>query len=337
LCATALLVLACTLGGCSGASNSGATGGTGLDAALSHVADTPATRVQVSYDDTAELVKLSGNDPGSTKGFAGLLGLGSGALVDLYASLASDTGISLLREDYAVTAGNPPQALTLLHGGQDATLVTSRLTKLGWKQGSGMLTGPSSPAGDSQAAFLYALQLHVVRAGGADVAFGGSGADLGNIGSPPGSTLAGDPLVSALADCLGDVVAAQVFVGGDLGGRNPVAVAVGVRTPASDAATPRAIACVAWQSQAGAAQYATDARKALSSGLSLATNQPYSAQLAHPSVTNVGGSQHLVQWEADTPGRASLIFQMPLDRDLPGLPYCARLPTAARSRVIGCA
>jgi hypothetical protein len=307
-----------------------------LDAALSHVADTSVTRAQISYDDTAELVRLSGTDPGNAKGFAVLRGWGASSIAQELVTLPSDTGISLFSEEYAISAGNPPRAVTLLHGGQTASLVTSRLTKLGWKQKGGMLTGPAFSAGVSQAAALYALQLHVVRADGSDVALGGTDADLSQIGSPSGSTLVGDPLIGALAGCLGDVIAAQVSAG-DLGGRNPVAVAIGVRTPASNAATPHAVACVAWSGQAGAAQYAADVRKALSSGVSYATNQPYSALLSHPSVTSIGGSQHIVQWQADTPGRADLIFQMFLNRDLPALPYCGRLTPAVRSRVIGCA
>jgi hypothetical protein len=335
--ASAIIVLACSLGSCSsGSGGSGPIAGSSLQAALSHVADTPATRAAIAYDDTSALVQLAGTDPGATKGFAQIRGWGAASLADMMVSLSGDTGISVFGEDYSITAGNPPQALTLLHGGQDASLVTSSLTKLGWKQNGGMLVGPAYPAGGSGNATDYALQLHVVQASGSDLTFGGSAANLSQIGSPSGSTLAGDPLVAALASCLGDVVAAQVQVGGDLGGRNPVAVAVGVAAPASNAATPHAVACVAWPSQAGATQYAADARKALSSGSSLATNQPFSAVLANPSVTSIGGSQHIVQWQADTPGRADRIFQMYLDRDLPGLPYCARLPVAARSRIIGC-
>jgi hypothetical protein len=113
-------------------------------------------------------------------------------------------------------------------------------------------------------------------------------------------------------------------------------VAIGVRKPASNAATPHAIACVAWSSQAGATQYTADARKALTSGLSSATNQPFSALLSHPSVTDAGGSQHIVQWQADTTSRADLIFDMYASRDLPALPDCTRVPPAARSRIIGC-
>jgi hypothetical protein len=252
-------------------------------------------------------------------------------------TLPGDTGISVFSEGYAIAAGNPPQMVTLLHGGQDASLVAGRLARLGWKQDGGVLTGPASPPGGSQAAALYALQLHVVRPGGSDVRVGGSGASAAQVSPPSGPTLAADPLISALAGCLGDVVAAQIQVGGSLGGKRPAAVAVGVRTPASNAATPRAVACVAWSSQAGAAAYAADARKALASGMSLAMNEPYSGLLAHPAVTSIGGSQNIIQWQADTPRRAGLVFQMYLNRDLPGLPYCARLPAAARGRIPGCA
>lgn len=332
--ASVAVFLAGALGGCS---SGGASGGDSLDAALTHVADTAVTRSQIAYDNTSELVKLSGSGPGATKGFGVLRGWGAPALGGYLPVVTGDTGISLLKEDYSITAGNPPQGVTLVNGGQSGSLVTSHLTKLGWKQNSGMLTGPPITGGGSQKAALYALPMHVVRTTGSDVTFGGSGANLSQIGTPHGSTLASNPVIKALASCLGDVVAAQIGVGGDLGGAHPVAVAIGIRTPSSNSATPRAVACVAWSSQAGATQYTAQARKALSSGLSVATNQPFSALLSHPSVTDIGGSQHVVEWQADTSSRADLIFQMYEQMDLPALPNCTRLPPAARSRVIGCA
>jgi len=198
-----------------------------------------------------------------------------------------------------------------------------------------MLVGPAFGGGSAKVS-LYALSLHVVRPADADVTFGGSRANLSQIGSPHGSTLASDPwsarsrAASATWSRRRSVSAATSAAG------NPAAVAVGVRKPASDSAKPHAIACVAWSSQAAAAQYTTDARKALSSGLSTATNQPYSTLLSDPSVTDVGGSQHIVQWQAVTSGRADLIFEMYVRRDLPGLPDCTRVPPSARSRIIGC-
>jgi hypothetical protein len=334
ICASLPILLVFTLASCS---SGGGSGGNSLDAALAQVGDTSATRTQIAYDDTAALVQLSGTGVSTTKGFAPLRGWGS-QLLELLAPLArGDTGISVFKEDYAISAGNAPQTVTLLHGGQSGSLVTSRLTKLGWKQNGGTLVGPPFSGGGSQKASLYELQLHVVQTAGSDVKFGGSGAKLSQIGSPSGSTLASNPVISALASCLGDVVAAQIGVGGYLGGKHPVAVAVGVRKPASDSAAPRAVGCVAWSSQAAAAQYTTDAKKALSSGLSIATNQPYSTLLSHPAVTDIGGSEHIVQWQADTASRADLIFQMYERVDLPALPTCTKLPPQARSRVFGCA
>jgi hypothetical protein len=329
------ILLACTLASCS---SGGGSGGNSLDSALAQVGDTAATRTQIAYDDTADLVQLSGTGTGvsSTKGFALLRGWGS-SLAELFAPLAGDTGISIFKEDYAISAGTGPQMVTLLHGGQSGSLVTSRLAKLGWKQHGGTLVGPPFSGGGSQKASLYELQLHVVQTAGSDVKFGGSGAKLSQLGSPSGSTLASNPVISALASCLGDVIAAQIGVGGYLGGKHPVAVAVGVRKPSSDSATPRAVGCVAWSSQAAAAQYTTDAKKALSSGLSIATNEPYSTLLSHPAVTDIGGSEHIVQWQADTASRADLIFQMYERVDLPALPTCTKLPPQARSRVFGCA
>jgi len=98
--ATATVVLACALAGCSGGSGQGGSGGTGLDAALANVASTPATRAQVAYDDTAALVKLSGTSPGTTKGFAVLRGWGASSLMDLAVRLSGDTGIDVFNEDY---------------------------------------------------------------------------------------------------------------------------------------------------------------------------------------------------------------------------------------------
>jgi hypothetical protein len=53
-------------------------------------------------------------------------------------------------------------------------------------------------------------------------------------------------------------------------------------------------------------------------------------------VTSLGGSQHIVRWQAQTPSRASLVLVMSEDDGLPALPDCARLPRAAQAQVAGC-
>ena len=321
-----MLVLIPVAAGCasgasaaSGSGGSAAPGGDSLTSALAHVADSANNRGQVSYDDTSALVRLTGPTPDYSKDFGVLLGWGASSITPMISQLSDDTGIELLKENFAISAGEPPATLTLLDGGQDASLVTSRMTRLGWKQDGATLVGQALSSGSPGDASSYSLSMHNVRASGADVAFGGFGANLAQIGSPSGPTLASDPLVSAVAACLGDVVAAQINVGTPSGATVPDAIAVGVRTPASNTATPQAVTCTAWPTQAAATRYASAVRTALASGTSAETKQPYSALLKNPTVTSLGGSQHVVQWQADTPGRANLIFQMIEDNDLPPL------------------
>jgi hypothetical protein len=328
----AVILLTCALASCS---SGGATGDTGLDKALSQVADTASTRTQISYDDTAKLVQLAGAGVGNPDGFAPLRGWGAASISQLVYTVVSDTGVNVLNEDYSISAGSPPHTVTLLHGGQNASQVTDRLTKLGWKNNGGTLTGPALASG-SRTANLYALIMHLVKPSGSDLTLGAARANLSQIGSPSGKTLADDPLVSALANCLGDVVAAQIGIGGNLGGKKPAGVAIGVRTPASKSATPRAVACVAWPTQAEATGFESNVRKALSHGLSPTANKPFSSLFGHPAVTSIGGSQNVIQWQADTPGRALLIFEMYESVDLPALPNCSLLPIADKARVIGC-
>jgi hypothetical protein len=333
-----LVTLIVAVTGCSGGSSSGVpggSGGTGLESALSRVADTASTRSQVTYDNTAELVHLAGKNPAPTKGFAGLRGLGASTVADTADLLPGDAGFDLFGEDYGISAGSPSQTLSLMAGGQSASQITSHLTSLGWKRSGIRLVGPS-PLTASSDAGLLAEDMAQVLPTGSDVVFGRSAASLSQIGSPQGATLASDPGISALAQCLGNVVAAGIFSGGYLGGKQPAALAVGVSQPASNTAAPHAVVCVSWPSQAAAAGYAAELRQALSTGVSPTENVPYATLLTHATVTTVGGSQHVVKWQADTPENAQTVFQMADSIGLPALPDCARLPASAAARVIGC-
>lgn len=339
--ATASLILATALAACSSPLEGiVGHGQTGFEAALSRVADTASNRRQVMYDDTAEIVRLTGGHPAAAKGFGALFGMGAGFLGQMMPRLSGDTGLNLLKADYAVTAGYPGQILTLFDGGQDAPLVTSHLTKLGWKRSGGMLARPGPLDHTGSSAVLYEINMPRVRLSGSDVAVGSSRADLGQVGSPSGQTLASDPLVGALAGCLGDVVAAEILSGEYLGGKNPAAVAIGVRMPASGAATPRAVVCVSWSSDAEANRYATSLRKDLASGFDYFVNKPFPDLLPDSSVTVVGGSQHVVEWQASSPGNADLVFQMLVNISLPALPDCRliaeRMPRSLHIKLNGC-
>jgi hypothetical protein len=323
--------------GCSGGSPSGAggSGGTGLESALSRVADTANTRSEISYDNTAALVQLAGKNPATTKGFAELRGWGVPSVAEIAFMLPGEAGFNIYGEDYGISAGSPPRTVSLMAGGQSAAQLTSRLTGLGWKRSAGKLVGPS-PVSASADAGPLALDAAQVLPTGSDADFGGTGATLSQIGSPQGATLATDPSIGALAQCLGNVVAASMFSGMYLGGKKPAAVAVGVTQPASNTATAHAVVCVSWSTQAAAAGYATDLRQALSSGVSPAADVRFSTLLTHATVTNVGGSEHVVEWQADTPQNAQTVFLMAEEIGLPALPDCLKL-SAAAARALGCA
>jgi len=331
----AILIVAVTA--CSGGSSpgGGGSGGTGLESALSRVADTASNRSQVTYDDTAALVRLAGTNPASTKGFAGLRGSGVPSVAENFYTVPGGVGFDLFGEDYSISAGEPPQSVSLMAGGQSASQITSHLTGLGWKRsgGAGKLAGPPLAAGSS--AGELAIGAAQVQPTGSDVVFGYSGANLSLIGSPKGATLASDPIIGALAQCLGNVVAADLFSGGYLGGQNPAGLGVGISQPASNSATPHAVVCVSWSTQAAATTYAADVRRALSS-VDLVEDEPYSDFLTHATVTTVGGSQHVVEWQADTPKSAQTAFLMVNDISLPALPDCQKLTALQAARVIGC-
>ncbi len=328
-------VLVAAVAGCS---SGGGSGSSGLDTALGRVSDTASNRAIIYYDNTAELVSLVGKSlSAESTGYGQLRGMGASSLVSFIYTMASDTGINLFDENYAITAGqNPSVAVTLIAGGQDASLVTGRMIKLGWKKDpDGTLTGPSPTAASGDGG-QYALSLVKVQAENSDVLVGGPDANLSQIGSPSGTTLADDPDISALAGCLGNVVAATMYSGpsGSITA-DPTEVAVGITQPASAKATPHAVVCVSWPSQAAADTYASNVRKALSTGLSPVYDRRFSAYLPHATVTSVGGDAHVVEWQAD-PADVETVFNMLNSSALPALPDCSKISRALAAQTIGC-
>lgn len=323
------------LSACSG----GSGGSTGLESALGHIANTTATRSQIWYDDTSELVKLAGTSPGTTKGFALLRGIGTGGLIDYATQLPSQTAVKVFGEDYAISAGDPPGNLTLISGGQDASKTASDLTRLGWAKKDGRLVAPPMNAtkGNQFAATLTLEMTQVSDAGGANLTVGGKSANLSQAGSPSGQTLAQNPTVSALAGCLGNVVAASIGSYNSGSHPTPSEVATGVLTPSGNSSVPQVVTCAAWPTAAAASSYQRNLTKALSSGESYSRGERFAKLLTHSSVHAVGGPEHIVSWRAGTPGDAQLVLQLVTSEDLPALPNCQRLAPAAVRLVPGCA
>jgi hypothetical protein len=314
-------------------------GGTGLHQALGRIAATDATRKWVTYDAIGKLTRLVGKQPGGS-GF-GLLLLDGTDLGPVAELLPGDTGIAALDADYGVSAGLPPDTVSVLAGGQHSDRIGKALASSGWTRDGDRYIGPDVTAVTDDSKMRLALNLAQVRTGGADVVFGKSRADLGAAGHP-GSSLADDQPTAALADCLGDVVAAQLSADfhspiessrltpaqrAALAKQRPAGiqldklreVAVGVRTPKSTSDTPRAVVCVAWADQSAADGYAAALPGVLSAGTSLASNQPYARLLHNPQTRKVGGGAHIVQWSADEGGGPGQVIGMLAMQDLPGL------------------
>jgi hypothetical protein len=337
--AVASIAAAVGLTGCSSLPLLGGSGGgSGLHQALARVAANDATRTWVSYDATGKLTKLVGKQL-TGSGFGALL-LGGTDLGQAAQNLADDTGIAALDAEYGISAGLPPRTVSVLVGGQHADRIGGTLTKSGWTKNGDRYVAPAMNTVTDDSRVMYALDLAQVRTDGGDVIFGKSTADLGTAGHPAGKTLADDQPTGALADCLGDVVVAQLVTDyqspakrlppaaqAALAKQRPAGiqldklkqVAVGVRTPKSASDTPRAVVCTAWADQSAADGYAAAVPSVLAGGKSLATNEAYAQLLRNPDTTKVGGSAHIVQWSAQEADQAAQIITMLQQEDLPGL------------------
>lgn len=305
--------------------------GTTLVGALGRVAATDATRQWIAFDDTGSLAKLTDSGDKHSTGFGVLSLLGVSMLAPYADTIEPTKGIAPRSASYTVGAGVGRSAVAVLAGGQNADNVTKRLTASGWTSEGNRLVAPATgPSGNERALSLLLAQVHP---DGGDVVFGGLDARLADAGKPTGATLAGDRRVKALADCLGDVVAAQFVAMAEQ--HRPTMMAVGVRRPEGRTDAPRAAVCVAWQTSRAADAYSTKVRDALAGGVSRVNGRQYAESLRSSKVDNVGGDEHIIAWYADTPSDARLVFQLLMQNDLPALSDCQKLPPRVVNQLCG--
>lgn len=290
----------------------------GLRRALGRVAATPDTRIFITYGDTAALVTLAGKNWEVTEGFAPLRAVGLEPLAPYGDQIAKDTGVQALDASYAVIAGSGTKAVGVISGGQHAERVTGAMTKLGWREENSRLLAPDIGLVGGTTAGQYALAFSQMAIDGSDVVYGEREADLTGVGKPSGAKLSGDKQIRALVDCLGDVVAAEFDGTGADSALRPSMIAVGVRRPKTAKDTPRAVACFAWNSEAGADKFASKVSSELNTAKAN-TGEKYADLLKNSKVTKVGGGQNVVRWQADTPTDPLLAMQLKTRSDLPGL------------------
>jgi hypothetical protein len=239
------------LAGCGG--DGGGSGGSRLAGALSSVSAGPAGEQAFLWTDIAA-VRQAGDFPEhiadmkltpAQQPWLTPLGTGAPRLATAGVTARDQLGIDLLSADQAITIGNAPDSAVRLDGA-DATLARDGLSKLpGAKPGQlgdrAIITrgaeGQVDLDGDASQLLIgignrFYAQDETVALSGTDAALK---AVLGDGGDPLGD----QPGYTAAADCLGDVVSAEIHPGRDAG-TDADLVAIGARGNA----TPTEVLCV---------------------------------------------------------------------------------------------
>ncbi|GAA2883457.1 hypothetical protein GCM10010517_46660 [Streptosporangium fragile] len=265
LAVTGLLVAGCAEAGDAGppspgagpsasptpATPGGATAG-GLREMMGKLAADGPAAAYLDYGDMAHWRKLGVVTSGGLGGDSRWLravGTGFGQLASSAALLPEPTGINVYGADRAVFSGIPPKAAVRVEGTLDAAAIRAKLTALGAKPrtigGQEGLSLAADNAIDQDSVQVTKLSLlnqlnQVVVTDSALVAGSAAAPVASALGGGP--SLAAEPGHAAVADCLGDVVAAIVAEPPEPGG---VALyGVGLRRPATPDAQAVNVVCV---------------------------------------------------------------------------------------------
>ncbi|WP_129667891.1 hypothetical protein [Phytoactinopolyspora endophytica] len=299
-----LAVAALAVAACGGDDGGSGSDGTALRQALARLEATSATSQHISFGDAARIDEASG---GTFKGTWGsLTGWGADQLYPYREQLPDVLGIDLVASESLISVGQPPHVVSLIEGGQDADEITAAATASGWS-GDPVLTLEMDP---SQPVSVSAPNVQPV---GSDAVVGGQSADLSVVDSGE-TSLADAPVIGELADCLGDVVAAQ-FIQAD-----PYPTGLGVRPDEDDPDTPVSVLCTMTTSVSDGERLAAEMDEAVTSGESALVSRPYADYFTNPDVEILEG-EHIVRMEVThTPDASAItIFQMAATRDLTGL------------------
>lgn len=215
-------------------------------------------------------------------------------------ALTSELGVDLDGAEALITVGTFPQSVTLIAGGQSADDIGSAASRSGWESAddSGVLVsaGPQMDSLSSAVTFVHP--------DGDSVILSGPQVDLRTWRQDDPATLDDEPGVVELADCLGDVAAALIFVA-DAG----TPYAVGVR---GDAGATN-VMCVLGADDAMADAIAS----AIDDGRT-PSGRPYSELLQDLEVADDADVLRLTV--APTKGTAAgVLLQMAMRGELPGI------------------
>lgn len=316
--AAALLCSACSGDtGDSGGEGFGLSGGTGLQAALGRVAANDKTRQYVEYGEVARLSRLV--EDGVR--YRSLLGYGFSPFATGYRIMADELRFDPTRMNGAVMAGQPPDQSGVLWGDYDLEAVERALADRDipaedsadgkrWTSAGDHELSPDGPLVD----IVPTAGLNDIHTADGTFAYSSSRAGLEAVTEPGEDTLAGDPLLVRLADCLGDVSAAVLVtkVEGD-----PMSYAVGVRAAEDGAATD--VACIA-PPEGDAKALRDRVEGELKTGKVPSVQQPWADLLPKATVDVVeDGSVVRVEAKPAEDEPVGRVMQMLQKRDLPAL------------------
>lgn len=311
----AIMLAAVTIVGVVGCSDDAEGGESGLLEALGKVRATDSTRGYVEYGNVAATRALHEAD---RERFVTLTGFGMGNLRTYYKVVSEDLAFDPLTMRAAIMAGNPPGWSAIIWGDYDVNAVNNRFAGLGIERASNGDTTTWTTSADGTidlnrpiVKIAGATTLNNVRTAPGSFAFSPTRDTLSWVTDPGGDTLAKDPTMKTLAQCLGDVVAAIIT---RAEGRTE-SVAVGVRAPSTTDVTD--VICVApgTRDPASIRDHATGQ---LAGGQSPQANRPWSELLPNAKVETASLPDPVVRITA-TPGAGNppgRVIQMLLNREL---------------------
>jgi hypothetical protein len=307
--------------GCSNSAHKNSVPPTSLRGALEHITANDNTRAWVEYGRPKALLAANGGSPAKSP-YAGASGYGESDLANYAKLLPPLVGFDPTTADVAVSAGQPPTHAGWLIGGVDASQVEQALTKLGAKKDGATLRLAPDDQTDLNGPLSKQLQgrmtiLNVVSADGTSLRYGTSSASLDLVGTGSGSTLGSDTTVVAVADCLGDPLAAVLTdqPAGPSGSHREIGIGV-TGTSASDATEQL---CVATGSRDEATAMRTRLQTALTSGKSQRQNEKWSDLLTNASVDLQPGNVVRLTAHPAPDGPATTLFQALVNKDLDSL------------------
>lgn len=260
----------------------------------------------------------SRSDGGSSSKRDPLLGYGEPKLADAAALLPDLTGIDPFAARTALSVGHPPDPVGFLYGSFNTTAIGSKLRKLGYTK-HGNADGETTwvirdhhkiDEKDPLAQLGIVTALNVVRVSSRRIVHGGASADIDQAltGTEP---LADNEAVGGIADCLGQVEAAQI--GLDL---KIAATPLGIGATGSSGTDATEAICMTTASQDAAEVLASAWPGRVKSTTSALSAEPWSNRLTQPRAEVIGGPSHVVRLTARPTGSTRVLFDAWASEDL---------------------